>query len=58
LKTIVGEHWNLESPLAYEDPNNVNEKLLLGANFASAGSGILNDTGFIFVFDFKTLNLF
>ena len=46
---IIGEHWGMESPLAYTDPANTGEKLLLGANFASAGAGILNDTGFIFV---------
>ena len=46
---IIGEHWGMDSPLAYTDPANTHEMLLRGANFASAGAGILNDTGLIFV---------
>ena len=46
---IIGEHWGMESPLAYTDPANTHNMLLRGANFASAGAGILNDTGLIFV---------
>lgn len=38
-----------ESPLPYLSPELTGEKLLNGANFASAGIGILNDTGIQFV---------
>jgi len=35
--------------LPYLSPLLTDEKLLVGANFASAGVGILNDTGIQFV---------
>ncbi|OMP07845.1 Lipase, GDSL [Corchorus olitorius] len=38
-----------ESPLPYLSPEFNGQKLLIGANFASAGVGILNDTGVQFV---------
>ncbi|GAU20572.1 hypothetical protein TSUD_33190 [Trifolium subterraneum] len=37
-----------EPPLPYLSPKLKGDKLLVGANFASAGVGILNDTGFQF----------
>uniref|UniRef100_A0A0D2ZZJ5 Uncharacterized protein n=1 Tax=Brassica oleracea var. oleracea TaxID=109376 RepID=A0A0D2ZZJ5_BRAOL len=40
---------NEESPLPYLSPELRGRRLLNGANFASAGIGILNDTGFQFV---------
>lgn len=39
----------MESPLPYLHPSLRGDKLLAGANFASAGIGILNDTGVQFV---------
>lgn len=38
-----------ESPLPYLNPQLNGQRLLIGANFASAGVGILNDTGIQFV---------
>ncbi|XP_060185622.1 GDSL esterase/lipase At5g33370-like [Lycium barbarum] len=38
-----------ESPLPYLSPQLNGQRLLVGANFASAGIGILNDTGIQFV---------
>lgn len=38
-----------EAPLPYLSPELQGNKLLIGANFASAGIGILNDTGTQFV---------
>ena len=38
-----------EATLPYLSPELKGEKLLVGANFASAGIGILNDTGVQFV---------
>lgn len=38
-----------ESPLPYLNPALSGQRLLVGANFASAGVGILNDTGAQFV---------
>jgi hypothetical protein len=48
--------------LPYLSPELRGEKLLVGANFASAGIGILNDTGIQFVillqkFYYKNLKL-
>ncbi|KAL5845718.1 hypothetical protein ACOSQ3_009242 [Xanthoceras sorbifolium] len=36
-------------PLPYLNPELIGQKLLVGANFASAGIGILNDTGIQFI---------
>ncbi|XP_012835777.1 PREDICTED: GDSL esterase/lipase At4g28780 [Erythranthe guttata] len=44
----IGQAIGEESTLAYFNPELKGEKLLVGANFASAGIGILNDTGFQF----------
>ena len=38
-----------ERTLPYLSPQLTGQKLLVGANFASAGIGILNDTGIQFV---------
>lgn len=46
----VGLHMGFSEPtLPYLSPELTGQKLLLGANFASAGIGILNDTGVQFV---------
>lgn len=45
----VGEQIGSEPTLPYLSPELNGERLLVGANFASAGIGILNDTGFQFV---------
>lgn len=45
----TGQEIGAESTLAYLDPDLKGNKLMVGANFASAGIGILNDTGFQFV---------
>ncbi|KAK4573320.1 hypothetical protein RGQ29_031328 [Quercus rubra] len=49
LPDIISEQMGLERTLPYLSPELTGEKLLVGANFASAGIGILNDTGFQFV---------
>lgn len=46
---FIGEHLGQPSPLPYLSPMLKKHKLLVGANFASAGIGILNDTGIQFV---------
>ena len=45
----IGQALGAESTLPYLSPELNGEKLLVGANFASAGIGILNDTGIQFV---------
>lgn len=45
----AGEHLGAMSTLPYLSPQLNGEQLLVGANFASAGIGILNDTGIQFV---------
>lgn len=45
----VGEQIGTERILPYLSPELTGQKLLVGANFASAGIGILNDTGIQFV---------
>ena len=44
-----GEKIGSESPLPYLSPELREQRLLVGANFASAGIGILDDTGIQFV---------
>ncbi|CAK9137730.1 unnamed protein product [Ilex paraguariensis] len=44
-----GEHIGSEPTLPYLSPELRDQNLLVGANFASAGIGILNDTGIQFV---------
>lgn len=46
---ILGEKMGMEPTMPYLSPLLKGEKLLVGANFASAGVGILNDTGIQFV---------
>nr|KAJ0219990.1 hypothetical protein LSAT_V11C200056680 [Lactuca sativa] len=46
---IASEHMGMQSPLPYLHPSLRGDKLLAGANFASAGIGILNDTGVQFL---------
>lgn len=46
---LSGEQIGMEPTLPYLSPQLTGERLLVGANFASAGIGILNDTGFQFV---------
>ncbi|CAM0148555.1 unnamed protein product [Urochloa decumbens] len=45
---IISEHLGAEPVLPYLSPHLDGDKLLRGANFASAGVGILNDTGIQF----------
>ncbi|GFZ14507.1 GDSL-like Lipase/Acylhydrolase superfamily protein [Actinidia rufa] len=48
IPDIISEQIGSESTLPYLSPELQGEKLLIGANFASAGVGILNDTGIQF----------
>ncbi|KAL7151697.1 hypothetical protein ABFS83_04G048500 [Erythranthe nasuta] len=48
IPDLISQAIGAESTLAYFNPELKGEKLLVGANFASAGIGILNDTGFQF----------
>ncbi|XP_051120601.1 GDSL esterase/lipase At5g33370-like [Andrographis paniculata] len=45
IPDLISQTLGAESTLAYLNPQLNGEKLLVGANFASAGIGILNDTG-------------
>ncbi|XP_061342632.1 GDSL esterase/lipase At5g33370-like isoform X2 [Gastrolobium bilobum] len=61
IPDLISEQLGLEPTLPYLSPLLVGEKLLVGANFASAGIGILNDTGFQFlhiIHIYKQLKLF
>ncbi|KAJ1295297.1 hypothetical protein BS78_01G213000 [Paspalum vaginatum] len=49
IPDIISEHLGAEPTLPYLSPELRGQKLLVGANFASAGVGILNDTGIQFV---------
>ncbi|KAI3411659.1 Lipase_GDSL domain-containing protein [Psidium guajava] len=49
LPDIISEKIGAESALPYLSPELTGQKLLVGANFASAGVGILNDTGIQFM---------
>ncbi|KAL5212310.1 hypothetical protein ABZP36_023157 [Zizania latifolia] len=49
IPDIISERLGAEPALPYLSPELRGEKLLVGANFASAGVGILNDTGVQFV---------
>lgn len=55
---IAGEYIGSEPTLPYLSPELKGEKLLVGANFASAGVGILNDTGFQFVSQNHCISIF
>ncbi|KAI3517828.1 hypothetical protein L1887_17048 [Cichorium endivia] len=48
IPDILSEFIGSEPVFPFLSPELTNEKLLLGANFASAGIGILNDTGMQF----------
>ncbi|CAL0321660.1 unnamed protein product [Lupinus luteus] len=49
IPDLISQKLGSESPLPYLSPQLRGPKLLVGANFASAGIGILNDTGIQFV---------
>ncbi|XP_057549912.1 GDSL esterase/lipase At5g33370-like [Amaranthus tricolor] len=49
IPDIISEHIGSEPTLPYLSPELNGQKLLVGANFASAGIGILNDTGIQFL---------
>ncbi|KAL8210577.1 hypothetical protein R6Q57_005014 [Mikania cordata] len=49
LSSTTGQRIGSEPTLPYLSPMLTGQKLLVGANFASAGIGILNDTGIQFV---------
>lgn len=49
LRVLSGEQMGSEPTLPYLSPELTGDRLLVGANFASAGIGILNDTGIQFV---------
>ncbi|KAL5566822.1 hypothetical protein UlMin_029986 [Ulmus minor] len=49
IPDFISQKIGSESTLPYLSPHLKGEKLLVGANFASAGIGILNDTGIQFV---------
>ncbi|XP_027351604.1 GDSL esterase/lipase At5g33370-like isoform X3 [Abrus precatorius] len=49
IPDIISMRLGLEPTLPYLSPLLIGEKLLIGANFASAGIGILNDTGIQFL---------
>lgn len=49
IPDILSENMGAEPTLPYLSPQLTGQNLLVGANFASAGVGILNDTGIQFV---------
>jgi hypothetical protein len=49
IPDIISEHLGSQPALPYLSPDLRGDNLLVGANFASAGVGILNDTGIQFV---------
>ncbi|KAF8392085.1 hypothetical protein HHK36_022426 [Tetracentron sinense] len=49
IPDIISEYIGMEATLPYLSPELTGERLLIGANFASAGIGILNDTGIQFL---------
>ncbi|KAK4596693.1 hypothetical protein RGQ29_014643 [Quercus rubra] len=49
IPDIISEQIGSEPTLPYLSPELKDERLLVGANFASAGIGILNDTGIQFL---------
>lgn len=49
IDVSIGQELGAESTMPYLSPDLTRENLLVGANFASAGVGILNDTGDQFV---------
>ncbi|KAD5961850.1 hypothetical protein E3N88_13323 [Mikania micrantha] len=55
IPDLISLRIGSEPTLPYLSPMLTGQKLLIGANFASAGIGILNDTGIQFVNFLKTL---
>ncbi|KAF7143631.1 hypothetical protein RHSIM_Rhsim05G0169200 [Rhododendron simsii] len=49
IPDLISQSLGAESTLPYLSPELTGQKLLVGANFASAGIGVLNDTGIQFV---------
>ncbi|KAH7866630.1 hypothetical protein Vadar_022947 [Vaccinium darrowii] len=49
IPDLISERMGTESTLPYLSPELTGERLLVGANFASAGVGVLNDTGIQFL---------
>ncbi|XP_058101368.1 GDSL esterase/lipase LTL1-like [Magnolia sinica] len=49
IPDIISERMGAETTLPYLSPELTGQRLLVGANFASAGIGVLNDTGIQFV---------
>ncbi|KAI8556119.1 hypothetical protein RHMOL_Rhmol05G0227200 [Rhododendron molle] len=49
IPDLISEQLGAESTLPYLSPELTGERLLVGANFASAGVGVLNDTGIQFL---------
>ncbi|KAL4576682.1 hypothetical protein LXL04_012780 [Taraxacum kok-saghyz] len=49
LPDLISQRMGAEPTLPYLNPQLTGRRLLVGANFASAGIGILNDTGIQFV---------
>ncbi|KAL6278914.1 hypothetical protein ACE6H2_022515 [Prunus campanulata] len=49
IPDFISQQLGADSTLPYLSPELTGQKLLVGANFASAGIGILNDTGIQFV---------
>ncbi|KAK3197875.1 hypothetical protein Dsin_021290 [Dipteronia sinensis] len=49
IPDFISEQLGAESTLPYLSPELTGQRLLVGANFASAGIGILNDTGIQFI---------
>ncbi|XP_059665689.1 GDSL esterase/lipase At5g33370-like [Cornus florida] len=49
IPDIISEEMGTEPTLPYLSPELTGQRLLVGANFASAGIGILNDTGIQFL---------
>ncbi|KAL6977075.1 hypothetical protein U1Q18_025870 [Sarracenia purpurea var. burkii] len=49
IPDLISQHLGSEATLPYLSPDLTGQRLLVGANFASAGIGILNDTGVQFV---------
>ncbi|KAF9610017.1 hypothetical protein IFM89_019657 [Coptis chinensis] len=49
IPDLISQSIGAESTLPYLSPDLRGQRLLVGANFASAGIGVLNDTGIQFV---------
>ncbi|KAL9235682.1 hypothetical protein vseg_010423 [Gypsophila vaccaria] len=61
IPDIICERMGIEELLPYLSPELTGQRLLVGANFASAGVGVLNDTGYQFlniIRPFKQLKYF